>query len=225
MKISFDSKFFRVSEQIVDMLFVSILWVICCIPVLTVIPATIALYYAAAKVIRRETGHILPEFFRALWENMRQGIGLSFLYAFLAVVLYSISRFAKTYGIATPLGGFYYAFFLLLLLFLACITYYLLPILSRFSLSLMSGLRLSIYFGMKNLGTMIPLIITFAGAVAAVYVFPFLIVIVPGFYAFLMTKPIEKTFRSYIRDEMPNPEAHYGMWYMDEPADGAKTEE
>lgn len=223
MKISFDSKFFRVSEEIVDMLFLSILWVACCVPVITVGPATIALYYAAAKVIRRETGHIFPEFFRGFRENFRQGVVLSFVYGFLAVVLYAIAEFAKGYGIATPLGGFYYAFLLLMVLFLACITYYLLPTLSRFSLSLFSGLRLSIYFGMKNLGTMIPLVITFAGAVAVVYIFPFLIFFIPGFYAFLMTKPIESTFRTYIREEM-NPEEHYGMWYMDEPADPAKKE-
>ena len=218
MRISFDSKFFRVSEQIVDMMFLSILWLVCCIPVLTVVPATIALYYGAAKVIRRETGKIFPEFFRGFRENLRQGIPLNFLYMFLGVILYSISRFANVTGIGTPLGGFYYAFLLLFVVLLSCITYYWLPVLSRFQVSLFGGLRLSLYFGIKNLGTMIPLIITFAGAVAAVYVFPFLIIIVPGFYAYLMTKPIEATFRTYIREEMPNPEAHYGMWYMDEPA-------
>ncbi len=225
MRFSFDSKFFRVSEQIVDMLFLSLCYVLCCLPVFTVIPATIALYYAAAKVIRRDAGKIFPEFFHALKDNFRQGFVLNLIYLFLGVVLYSIHQFAKAKGIGTPLGGFYYAFFLILVVVLACITYYMLPILSRFQVSLFGALRLSLYFGIQHLGTMIPLIITFAGAVAAVYVIPPLMMIVPGFYAFLMTKPIEATFRSYIRNEMPNPEAHYGMWYMDEPADAAKKEE
>ena len=226
MRVSFDSKFFEVSGRIVDMMILSLFWVLLCLPLITIVPASIAMYYAAAKVIRRETGKLIPEFFRGLKENFRQGFALNVIYILLAGFLYVISQFAQFNGLGTAIGNLYYVFLLVCILVLACVTYYLLPILSRFQINLMGALRLSLYFGSKNLGTMIPLVITFAGFCAAVYVFPMLLMIAPGFYAYLMTKPIEATFRRYIREEMPNPEAHYGMWYMDEPAlPGEKGEE
>ena len=59
------------------------------------------------------------------------------------------------------------------------------------------------------------LLITFAGAVALVYLVPVSLVIVPGGYVYLMTKSVEKALRKYIRT-LPDAADHEGMWYMEE---------
>lgn len=48
------------------MIVLSALWVICSLPVITIGPATIALYYAAAKTIRCGIGYPTAEFFPAV---------------------------------------------------------------------------------------------------------------------------------------------------------------
>ena len=127
-----------------------------------------------------------------------------------------MKQFYDWKGVETNLGSVYFVFVLVFSIVLACVSYYLIPVITRFSVTLMNGLRLALYFGSKNLFTMIPLVLTFAGAAALVYVLPYAVIIVPGFYAWLWALPVEKSFRNYIRNEMPDPEAHEGMWYMED---------
>lgn len=216
MKISFFGKFYQITSNIADMIIISFLWIVLCIPVVTFIPATVALYYTAAKVIRKDVGKVLSEFFGAFRKNFGQGIVLSILYLLTGVLLGGIYVFCQWRGIGTALGSVYYVFLLVFVIVWTCVTYYLIPVISRFQVSLFGAFRLALYFGARNLGTMIPMIITLIGGVILIYVIPETVLIVPGFYAYLMAKPIEKSFRKYIREELPNPESHEGMWYMEE---------
>lgn len=215
MKFSLDSKFFTVSGKIVDMMVLSLLWLVLCLPVLTVIPASIALYYTAAKVLRKGTGSVFPEFFHAFRENLKQGILLDLIYLAISGTLLGIRAFYQWKGVGTPLGSVYFVFLLVAVALLGGVTFYLLPVLSRFSVSLTGALRMAAYFTSRNLGTVIPMLITFAAFCAAVYLIPYFLIILPGFYAYLMTKSVEKTLREYIRESLPNPEEHAGMWYME----------
>lgn len=217
MIVSFSSKFFDLCDKVAKMVVVSFWWVVTCLPVLTVVPSTIALYYTAAKVIRRDVGRVTPEFFGAFKTNLRQGIALDLIWLVIAFLLFGIREFYTWQGISgDSLGGVYYVFSLVITVVWVCVSFYMLPVLSRFRVTLFDAFRLSLHFGAKNLITMIPLVITLAGMCAVVYMLPVLVFLVPGFYAYLMTKPVEKVFRKYILNELPDPEAHAGLWYMDE---------
>ena len=72
MKFSMSGKIAVFFTRIADMAILSLLWIVMCIPVLTVIPSSIALYYTAAKVLKRDCGNVFPEFFRSFRENLRQ---------------------------------------------------------------------------------------------------------------------------------------------------------
>ena len=49
-----NNRFIEALEKIADMFLLSVLWLICCIPIITIGTSTIALYYATVKVVRRE---------------------------------------------------------------------------------------------------------------------------------------------------------------------------
>ena len=51
-----ETKFFKVTNQIGNILLVSVLWLIGCIPVITIGTSTIAMYYAMVKAVRCEEG-------------------------------------------------------------------------------------------------------------------------------------------------------------------------
>lgn len=215
MSFSYNGRFWSGMGKVVDMILVSVYWVVLCLPIITIIPATIALYYTAAKVLRKGVSYVTPEFFRAFRQNLCQGLGVSVLYLLIILFLAAIRGFVDWQTLENNWGKVYYVFYLVFILMGAGITYYLLPVLSRFQVTVFGAFRLSLYFGSKNLLTMVPLLITLAGAVALVYTLPVTILVVPGFYAWLMTKPVEKTLRNYILNELPNPEEHEGMWYME----------
>lgn len=225
MKIPYDSKYAIVTTRIFDMVVLSFFWLVLCLPVLTIVPSTIALYYTAAKVLRRDAGYVTSEFFHAFRVNLRQGVALNVLYLILAAFLGGIYLFCEWQGIDSSLGGSYYIFYLLVIVVVACISFFLFPVLSRFQVTLGSALRLSVYFCARNPGTVIPFVIAFAGMCALMYVVPISVLIVPGFFAYQMTRPVEKILTRYIRDELPDPQAHEGMWYMDTTVPASKPEE
>ena len=60
-----ETKFFKVTNQIGNILLVSVLWLIGCIPVITIGTSTIAMYYAMVKAVRCEEGYVfLPAEFK-----------------------------------------------------------------------------------------------------------------------------------------------------------------
>ena len=215
MRFSYNGRFWSGMGKVWDMILLSFYWLLLCIPVITIIPSTIALYYTAAKVLRKGVSYVTPEFFRAFRQNLRQGLGVSVLYLLVVVFLFMIRGFVDWQTLENNWGKVYYVFYLVFIMVGAGVTYYMLPVLSRFQVSILGAFRLSLYFGSRNLLTMVPLLITFAGAIALVYTLPITILVVPAFYAWLMTKPVEKTLRNYILKELPNPEEHEGMWYME----------
>lgn len=209
-------KFWNFMGKVADMLLLSIAWLLGCIPILTIPLSTVSLYYTAAKCIRHEEGYLFREFWKSYKNNLKQGLFLGVIYAVITFVLIGIRHFVDVVGISSNgLGGVYYVFVIVSVLVILAVSFYLFPVIARFNISLFSALRLSIYLGSHNLLTMIPMLITLAGAIAFVYVLPFMVLIVPGFYAYLMTKSVEKALRKYILT-LPDAKDHEGMWYMEE---------
>ena len=70
---STDSPIFSILSKVSDMLFISITFIFLCIPIVTIGPASTALYYAIVKVIRRERGYVFREFFKSFKMNFKRG--------------------------------------------------------------------------------------------------------------------------------------------------------
>ena len=60
-----DNPFFSIMGKIFDMMVISVVYILICIPIITIGPATTALYYVVVKLIRRERGYVFSEFFKS----------------------------------------------------------------------------------------------------------------------------------------------------------------
>ena len=82
-----DNPVMKVLSKIFDIGWLSILYLLFCIPVITIGPATTALYYTAIKVLRRERGYVWSEFFGCFKREFKLGamlgIGFTLVYALL----------------------------------------------------------------------------------------------------------------------------------------------
>ena len=58
-----ESKLRQAIGFIIDLVFVGILWLLCSLPVLTLGPASTALYYAIVKNVRHDRGQLSRVFF------------------------------------------------------------------------------------------------------------------------------------------------------------------
>ena len=69
---SINSPLWEMTDKLVRFLWLSILWSICSIPVVTMGASTTALYSVTLKYVRGEEGYLTSSFFRAFRENFRQ---------------------------------------------------------------------------------------------------------------------------------------------------------
>lgn len=66
-----DGPVYSVLNKIADFLILSILYVVCCIPIITIGSATTALFYASIKLVHNE-GYVARNFFHSFRANFRQ---------------------------------------------------------------------------------------------------------------------------------------------------------
>lgn len=69
---SLEGPFFNFMSRVADLLWLNILYIICCLPVITIGASTTALYYVTMKMTEDEEGYISKDFFRSFRLNFKQ---------------------------------------------------------------------------------------------------------------------------------------------------------
>lgn len=88
MKIfDLDSPFMRALTIISDLLWLNVLTLVCCLPVLTTGASLTAMHYMALKIVRGEENRITASFFRAFKENFRQSTAIWLIMLVISVIL------------------------------------------------------------------------------------------------------------------------------------------
>lgn len=70
-----------------DLLWLNVLTLICCIPIITIGPSLTAMHYIALKIARNEEGYITRDFFKSFKQNFKQGTIIWLIMLFVIVVL------------------------------------------------------------------------------------------------------------------------------------------
>lgn len=209
-----DNPFFTALGKLVDILLISILWLFCCIPIVTIVPATTALYYTVVKVIRRDRGYITREFFHSFKMNFKTGaISGIILTAVVAILLLDRHFTSAMEGnLAVILFSIFNA--LLLLLFLGGL--YICPVLSRFSIGVKGLFKTSFFMAMKHFPTTILLAVITVVFLLAVYILPPAIMLVPGLYYLVFSFLMERVLKKYMPEKSEEAETNgIDEWYLD----------
>lgn len=83
-----DSPVMRALGKVADLMWLNVLTMICCIPVITIGPSLTAMHYMALKIVRDEECYITKGFLKSFKENFWQGmvIGILMIAVFLVLV-------------------------------------------------------------------------------------------------------------------------------------------
>ena len=73
--------------KLVYSVWLNILWFVCCIPIITIGPATTALFYCCQKMALDEEGHITRAFFHSFRLNFKQGAVIGLIMTISGAVL------------------------------------------------------------------------------------------------------------------------------------------
>ena len=69
---SYDSKFGQLFLKLAYGCCLNILWLVCCLPIVTIGASTTALYYTSFKIAKDEGSYITTMFFRSFRQNFKQ---------------------------------------------------------------------------------------------------------------------------------------------------------
>lgn len=181
----------RFLEIIADLCIVSVYWLVCCIPLVTIGTSSAALYITVTKVIRNEKGVLTRTFFTEFRKSFKQGLLLSliFLGGFALICAYVFL------GNSISLQAGYYLIYWVVVFVLAVIMtgtfVYVFPLFAIFHqktwVYIRTGFFLSVGYPVKTLG----LICMLALAALIMYKIPLLILLLPGTYALLASIILE----------------------------------
>lgn len=88
---NYDNLFFRVTGRIGDLFILNLMWLIGCLPVITIGASTLALYTVIERMQNGEEGYLCRDFWKAYRKHLKRGIGLELcLLAAGALILLSV---------------------------------------------------------------------------------------------------------------------------------------
>ena len=163
-----DNAFFRFMGKLFDVVALNLVFIIVCIPIVTIGPAVSALYYASVKSIRRDRSYPIKEFFKAFKRDFKQSFIVGLILVLAAVIIYVDIRFVVDY-IKNDFTAMRYVY-LVIGLVISFISVYIFPLISRFSLKISGLFRLSFYLAIRHLLTTIVSIILLFGGFVLVYI-------------------------------------------------------
>lgn len=191
---SMDGAYSRAMNFIWNILVISVLWLLCCLPVITMGAASTAAYYAAAKAVRHHTGTVHREFFASFRRNFRQSIPLTLAMLLLTVLLGMECLYLYSDpNVPMPVLCLFAA---MLLSVLACGSY-LWASLSRFDQGSFSLFRFSLVVTFRHILTTVLLLLLLLSCLVGVYFMPWGILLFPGLAFYLSTYPLERILLKY----------------------------
>lgn len=202
-----DGHYAKIMNWIWDVLVISVLWLLCCIPLFTIGAATSAAYYAAAKAIRAGEKKAAAAFFTAFRLNFKQSTFFTVLYGLVLLLLI----FDCVYLFHTdqfPLVVLY-LFYGMVLLTIGT-GQYLFVFLSRFSLKKFQLFRMAVLCSFRHLISTILLLALLTSMIVGMYLMPWGILLFPGTVFYVQTYLMEPIMRKY----MPEPgSGEEDKWY------------
>jgi uncharacterized membrane protein YesL len=212
-----DNPIFRFTGLVLDIVVLSLLWLLCSLPLLTLVPATAALYYSCVKCLRYKEPGPYGSFLRAFRENLRTGVPVS------AVVLAASALLWMGYrglSAALPAGDRSSAVVLL-----ACLLLLLLPVgvfsmgaalLSRFDCTVSSLLANSLRMTLGHLPRVLAAAFCNAAtALLCIRYFYFLVwLALPAIDALLVSRFLEPVLRRYTPGREDGEDSDSKPWYL-----------
>lgn len=160
-------------SRAVNLLQLNVLWLICCIPIITIGPATAAMHYVIGEYINNRSDEVRKPFFYAFRRDFRQTL----LPGILVILLYAVSIFDGLFILANfslTLHPVWIPFFVLLVMDCAFLVY-LFPMLARYQLGFFQLAKTALILFWQNITVSLQLLLITLFPLLLGYLWPNLI--------------------------------------------------
>lgn len=199
--ILYNNMIYDLIYKIVNMIYVSFLWLVFCLPIVTIGASTTSLYYVVNKTIRHERGKI----FQGFWHSFKLNFKQSTIVWLFFLLIYSIGAIDYLVLRSLNLNGKVQNIFVWLLLFLivvvSMVANYIFPYIARFENRTSEIVKNSILIAVMSFGKSFVNVVLLAITIIVSIFVPFFIAISPAIYMLFLNKSIEPVFERYMSSE------------------------
>ncbi|MDO5154516.1 MAG: YesL family protein [Eubacteriales bacterium] len=171
-----NSPFFQFMEKVANLIILNVLFMLGCIPIVTIGTSITATYYVALKMVRGEDPYIIKNYWKAFKKNFRQSVILHIIMLVIAYVLYL--DYELVYNPDTPYGKGTFIVLIVLSVIYIFVNLYAYPFLAQFYNSIPKIIQNSLFMSIRHLGQTIAMLL--------VYSLPVWMIVLLGFDNFLV---------------------------------------
>lgn len=186
----YGGSFYHYTGKVCDVMLLSLIWLVSCIPVITIGASFSALYASASRCVRRNIGSVLGEYWKSYRREMKNAIplwlifgGAIFLLLLNLGIIWKISD-----GLFRLFLIMFYGICLLLVLTAMC---YAFPALSRFDMPVGWFVKLAFYMTFRNLHISVVMMLLFGVGYVIVLSYPWTAIFMPGVLAVTISSMVD----------------------------------
>lgn len=137
----------RALSKLFDIGWLSLIYVVFCVPLVTIGAATTSLYYVSAKVLRKDRGYVWSEFWHSFKLNFKPATLIWLIFAAIYGLLYFN---LTTFNTSNAAGGYLVGAYIALAFIVTCVASYAFCLLSRFNMNVRGILRYALYMSFRH---------------------------------------------------------------------------
>ncbi len=204
-----DSPFISFMNRVADLMILNLIYLLFCIPVITIGPATVALYYVTLKMARNEESYIFKSFFKSFKLNFVQGLIMWIIDLAIFGVMYLDFKVLSGGVAGIEASGTMFTALKVVLMAISLIMVFTFtftfPVLAKFDNSIKNTYKNSLIMSIRHFLTSIVIILCWGAVFLAGYFFPQIIIlhilILFSLAAFAPSFLLVKNFDNYIPAE------------------------
>lgn len=182
--LNLDSPLMQGLGKMADLMWLNVLTLICCLPIVTIGASLTAMNYMALKIARNEECYITRGFFKSFKENFRQATVIWLI--FLVVILILTGDFFIIKNSDMEFGDIFRGVFLAISIFVLFTLMYVFPVLAKFENTVFRTIKNAFLMSLMQFPKTILMIIMYA---IPVVVFFFVIQLMPLSLLFGLSLP------------------------------------
>lgn len=181
----------------------NILFILCCLPIVTIGPAIAALYQVILREARGEHGYLIRKFFQHFKEMFLQAFFTSLIFSgVILILLFNLAFWQAFQGAA---ANIIIVILYILFIITACTLIYVFPLMARFKNSLMQTIKNAFFIAFTNLKETAFLLVIHAITAGILIIFPpskvFMLFVGVSFIAYCNSYLLKKVFKKYEPEE------------------------
>jgi uncharacterized membrane protein YesL len=187
-----NSRFYQWLEVATNFFLLNVIWFLTCIPIITIFPATTAMFGVIRQWKIKDDTRVFSLFFKMFKENFKQSFIIGILWGIVAIILYIDFQFILQ--VDSTLQMILFPFFMLLTLLLSFITVYLFPVMVHYDTNLVGVIKNSFVLSISNLVTTFLSLFVLIGMYATFLIIPLSIFVLFSLTAYFIYTLCNRAF-------------------------------